>query len=413
MVSNQTLGVHRIVGLTALALALAGCSSWRASDRSDTAVAPRPVAQSEPAAEATPAQDMTATEAATEGGAVSASTNAPGDASGMIRPGAPKSYTVRQGDTLWGISTMFLRDPWLWPEVWYVNPQVENPHLIYPGDVLALAYGADGSPQIRLERGGAARLNPRLRSSPLDGAVPPLPYSDIAAFLSRPTVLSAEEIRKAPHVVALRDNHLIAGEGQDVYVRKLDGEINTRYTVMHVGEAIRDPDDGDVVGYMGIYTATAQVSKPGDPAKVQLTDSARETLEGDRLFANDMSVPGNFVPSAPKSDIEGRIISVADGVELIGQYQVVVINRGTRDGLEVGNVLAVDQAGKTVRDRYATSSGIGMARLRQTSTFAPKVKLPDERAGMLLVFKTFDRVSYGLIVGASGAMHVLDIVRTP
>jgi hypothetical protein len=329
----------------------------------------------------------------------------------MIKPGAPKSYTVKRGDTLWDISTMFLRDPWLWPEVWYVNPQVDNPHLIYPGDVLALAYGADGSPQIRLERGGAARLNPRLRSSPLDGAVPPLPYSDIAAFLSRPTVLSAEEIRNAPHVLALRDRHLIAGEGQDVYVRKLEGGLNSRYSVIHVADPIRDPDDGDVVGYMGIYTATAQVSKPGDPAKVQLTDSSRETLEGDRLFTSDGSAPGNFVPSAPKTAIEGRIISVADGVELIGQYQIVVINRGTRHGLEVGNVLAVDQAGDIVKDRFATGSGLG--KLRQTSTFAPKVKLPDERAGMLLVFKTFDRVSYGLIIGASGAMHILDIVRTP
>jgi hypothetical protein len=166
------------------------------------------------------------------------------------------------------------------------------------------------------------------------------------------------------------------------------------------------------VGYQGIYTATAQVTKPGDPAKVALSDTARETLEGDRLFAEDTSVPLNFVPSAPKTEIEGRIISVVDGVQQIGQYQVVVINRGKRHGIEVGNVLAVDQAGKRVRDRYA-GGGMGLGRLRQTSAFAPKVQLPDERAGVLLVFKTYDRVSYGLIVGASGEMHVQDIVRTP
>src|SRR5690606_14783060 len=139
----------------------------------------------------------------------------------QLAPDAPKSYTVRRGDTLWDIASMFLRDPWLWPEVWYVNPQVENPHLIYPGDVLALAYGAGGTPQIRLQSGGPARLNPRLRSSPLDGAIPSIPYSAISAFLSRPTVLTEEQIRNAPHVLALRDGRLAAGAGNEVYVRNL------------------------------------------------------------------------------------------------------------------------------------------------------------------------------------------------
>ena len=407
MFSNQTLGARRLAGLTVLALALAACSSWRSKEQPTAAVPP--VAHSEPAAEAMPAEDLSATEAATTGGVERAPSSS--EAGDMFKPGAPKSYTVKRGDTLWDISNLFLRDPWLWPEVWYVNPQVDNPHLIYPGDVLALAYGADGSPQIRLERGGAARLNPRLRSSPLDGAIPIIPYADIAAFLSRPTVLSAEDVRKAPHVLAFRDNHMIAGDGHDAYIRNLEGNLNARYTVMHVGDAIRDPDDGDVVGYQGIYTATAQVTKPGDPAKVVLTDGARETLEGDRLFASETKAPLNFAPSAPKAQIEGRIVSVVDGVQLIGPYQIVVINRGTRHGVEIGNVLAVDQAGPVVRDRHAAGTGLG--RLRTTSTFAPKVRLPDERAGMLLVFKTFDRVSYGLIVGASNAMHVSDIVRTP
>jgi hypothetical protein len=400
------------VGLTALALTLAGCSMWPHHE-AETA-APAPVAQSEePTAESAPAQDMTATEAATEGGSMPANPAASqANAGDLIKPGAPMSYTVKPGDTLWGISNMFLRDPWLWPEVWYVNPQVDNPHLIYPGDVLALAYGANGSPQIRLERGGAARLNPRLRSSPLDGAIPVLPYGDIAAFLSRSTILSKDDIRNAPHVVAFRDNHTMAATGNDVYVRKVDGGLNSRYSVVHVGDPIRDSEDGDVLGYQGIYTATAQVTRPGDPAKVALTDISRETLEGDRLFAEDTSVPLNFVPSAPKTQIEGRIISVVDGVQQIGQYQIVVINRGKRHGIEVGNVLAVDQAGKMVKDRYA-GGGMGLGRLRETSAFAPKVRLPDERAGVLLVFKTYDRASYGLIVGASGDMHVQDIVRTP
>lgn len=412
MIPNQQVGARLLAGFVALALGLtAGCSMFRHKQEPAAAAVPTQ-AQSEPGAETMPAQDLTATEAATSSDtAPAAAESAASTETGpVINPSAPKSYTVKRGDTLWEIATMFLRDPWLWPEVWYVNPQVENPHLIYPGDVLALAYGANGNPQIRLERGGAARLNPRLRSSPLDGAIPSLPYSDIAAFLSRPTILSADDVKRAPHVLAFRDRHMIGGAGHDIYVRNLDGAQNARYSVMHVGDPVRDPDDGDVVGYQGIYTATALVTAPGNPAKAQLTDSARETLEGDRLFATDTDVPLNFVPSAPATDVQGRIISVVDGVELIGQYQIVVINRGKKHGIAVGNILAVDQAGEVVRDRH-TGRGIGPIRLG--STFAPKVKLPNERAGTLLVFKTFDRVSYGLIVGASNAIRVADVVRSP
>ena len=410
MIPNRQFEARLTAGLVALALAFtAGCSSSPSKDREATESAPPQAEEAaQSAAESMPAEDITATEAAV-GAEPSAATqpdieDAAGDASPAVNPNAPKRYTVKHGDTLWDISTMFLRDPWLWPEVWYVNPQVENPHLIYPGDVLALGYGANGNPQIRLERGGAARLNPRLRSSPLDGAIPTLPYSEISAFLSRPTVLAAEDVKRAPHVLAFRDSHMIGGSDMDIYVRNLDTSENARYSVMHVGDVIRDPDDGDVVGYMGIYTATALVTKPGNPAKAQLSDSARETLEGDRLFAADTDTPLNFVPSAPKTNVEGRIISVVDGVELIGQFQIVVINRGQKHGLDVGNILAVDQAGEVVRDRR------GIAKM---SAFAPKVKLPDERAGTLLVFKTFDRVSYGLIVGASNPIRVADVVHSP
>jgi LysM repeat protein len=408
MIPNQNAEARVVAGLVVLALGLtAGCSSLRHKPKDANSVPMQ--AQAEPAAETAPADDLTATEAAVSsaGGSAASSQAMPAEPSAAyINPNAPKSYTVKRGDTLWGISTMFLRDPWLWPEVWYVNPQVENPHLIYPGDVLALAYGADGRPQIRLERGGAARLNPRLRSTPLDGAIPALPYNEIAAFLSRPTVLTKEDARNAPHIIAFRDSHMIGGSGMDVYVRGLEGAQNSRYSVMHVGDPIRDPDDGDVVGYQGIYSATALVTKAGDPAKAELSDSARETLEGDRLFTADNNVPLNFVPSAPRKEVAGRIISVVDGVELIGQYQVVVINRGTRHGLQAGNILAIDQAGEVVRDRNSRRWGMG-------STFAPKVKLPNERTGTMLVFKTFDRVSYGLIVGAANTIHIADVVRSP
>jgi nucleoid-associated protein YgaU len=409
MVSNQSLGPRAAVGLLALLVSLAGCSSWRHRDADSTPTS-LPPAQ-EATGQAGAADDLTATEAATAGLAAQTDQAAPAPApsSSLINPNAPKSYTVKRGDTLWGIASMFLRDPWLWPEVWYINPKVANPHLIYPGDVLALAYGADGSPQIRLQEGGAARLDPRLRSSPLEAAIPTIPYTAIAAFLSRPTVVTKDQVKAAPYVLAFREEHVVGGSGHEIYVRDLKAAENERFTVVHIGEELRDPDDGKVLGYEGIYTATALVSRAGNPAKAVLTDTARETLTGDKLITTDTSVPVNFQLRAPRNDVHGSIIAVVDGTVLIGQYQVVVINKGKRQGVDAGVVLAVDQLGAVVTDRDA---GKGWSHFFGTS-FDPKVQLPAERAGTILVFKSFDHVSYALVVGASTALHVNDLVRNP
>jgi len=395
-----------------LAFGLSACSVFRhehtvpARESADAVRAPEAASVTEVEPTATESAVQRAPEAATPD---AASSNEAAAAS-VINPSAPRSYTVKKGDTLWGIATMFLRDPWLWPEIWMVNPQVPNPHLIYPGDVIGVAYGSDGRPQLRLEHGGDARLDPRLRSAPLDAAIPTIPYSAIAAFLSRPEVLSYDEVKRAPHVVAFRESHLLGGTGHEVYVRGLKAKENARYSVIHIGDELRDPDDNHVVGFEGIYTATALVMTPGEPAKALLSDSARETMSGDQLYAADTRVPLNFVPHAPKAQVKGRIISVVDGVDLIGQYQIVVINRGTRHGVEMGNVLAVDSEGETVRD-VPTINRAGL--LPGGSFLSPRVKLPNERAGTLLVFKTFDRISYALVVGASGPMRVRDAVRNP
>jgi hypothetical protein len=359
---------------------------------------------------------MTATEAAIAAGGTGAPVApaaAPEDSSGLLKPGAPMHYTVKRGDTLWGIASMYLKDPWLWPEVWIINPQIPNPHLIYPGDKLALAYGADGRPQISVAQAGAARLDPRLRSTPLESAIPTIAYNAIAAFLSRPSVMTADEIRHAPYVLAFRDMHEVAGSGNEVYVRNLSAAENARFAVVHVAGPLRDPDDGKVIGYEGIYTATALVERAGDPAKALLIDPARETLRGDRLLTADSSeTPVNFALRAPAGQVNGRIIDIVGGTDIGGQFAVVVINRGKRHGLEPGNVLAIDQAGDVVRDLFRGGKQIGDTNGVGTS-FAPKVKLPDERSGTLLVFKVFDRLSYGLIVGASNTVHVQDVVRNP
>jgi LysM repeat protein len=414
-VLNRIPSARLSAGLIVL-VTVSGCS-WFHHRSSEPAVAAMPSSPQVPdSGEALPVDEMTATEAATSGAGATASAQsspAPADSASMLNPNAPKSYTVKRGDTLWGIASTFLRDPWLWPEVWYINPQVANPHLIYPGDTLALAFGRDGKPIIRLEQGGAARLDPRLRSSPLDGAIPTIPYSAISAFLSRPSVLTNEQIREAPHVVAFRDEHVVAGTGHEVYIADLKATPNSRYSVVHVGDELRDPDDNKVVGYQGIYTATALVSQPGSPTKALLIDTSRETMQGDKVLTADLDVPLNFMLRAPRNDVHGRIISVIDGTQDIGQYQIVVINRGKRHGIDAGHVLAVDSAGKVVRDVYGKQPGYARFLGGVGTSFSPKVKLPDERAGTLLVFKSFDRISYALVVGAANIIRVQDVVHNP
>ena len=318
-----------------------------------------------------------------------------------LNPDHPERYVVVPGDTLWDISAMFLRDPWYWPEIWHVNPQVENPHLIYPGDVLVLVY-VDGKPQIRREErrvdtGGAERLQPRIRSEDLDAAIRTIPIDVIGPFLSKGSVLTRDEIERLPHVMAIRDDHLVAGAGMDIYVRGNVSAVDDGYSVIRIGDALVDPDDGDVVGYEGIFVGEGVISRIGDPATLSLVKTQREALVGDRLIEQEFDIPLQFVPRAPDQDISGRIIHVQNGLAIIGQYHVVVLNRGADHGLDVGHVMTVWQAGRVVKDRIAREN----------------VLLPDEAAGTLMVFKTYDRISYALIMEATSEIHILDKFKTP
>jgi LysM repeat protein len=326
-----------------------------------------------------------------------------------LAAGAPEEYIVQVGDTLWDIAATFLRDPWYWPEVWYVNPQVENPHLIYPGDVLALVT-IDGQQRITTVRGSTYRVSPTARVTPLSESITSIPYEQIAAFLSKGLVLEKNQISQLPYILATRGDHMMASAGNEIYIRGGEPSANgTHFSVVHVGEELRDPDNNDLLGYQGIYVGEGAQSRGGDPATVALTDTTREALEGDRLVPETVDIPLNFFPKAPDIAVDGRIISVVDGVSLIGQYQVVVLNRGARNGLAPGDVLTVFQAGEVVRDRYAGGSFIGSSRI----TGGPKVTLPDEAAGTIMVFKVYDRIGYGLVMEATSDIHVLDAVRNP
>jgi len=400
----------KLFALTLSVALAAGCQS----DRTKTAAA-APVSATTSAPESTVegtvvGDDRTAMEAAIDAGASNAPPTAePVQGAPAINPNAPDSYVVKRGDTLWGIAKVFLRDPWFWPEIWQVNPQIQNPHLIYPGDTLRLVY-INGRPTLMLQRGDAARVLPRVRSQPLEGAVTTIPYATVAAFMSKPTVLAEEQIKGAPYVLATRDMHVAMADGDTLYARgfKAPAEVGTHYNVVRVGDALRDPDDGDrIVGYDGIFTGAGHVTRGGDPTTLILTESARETEAGDKLFAGGVDVPLDFIPAAPKAKVNGRIMAVSNGVSVIGQYEVVVINRGARDGLAPGNVLAVYEAGPVVHDT-ANKGFFAMSKLGAAS-----VKLPDERSGTFMVFKTFDHMSYGLIMEATSIIRVADRVENP
>ena len=401
----------------ALLLAIAAVTGCRT--QAPTAPPPPPAAADNGIQGTVVGDDRTAMEAAVDSGSGASTTPLPPSSSAAstggpaLAPNAPDSYVVKRGDTLWGIAKVFLKDPWYWPEIWQVNPQVQNPHLIYPGDTLHLVY-VDGRPRIvlqpGLERGNAARVEPRVRSQPLEAAITTIPYETIAAFMSKPSVLDKDQIKTAPHVLGTRDDHVVMSDDNTVYAIgfKQPAELGMSYNFVRVGEPLRDPDNNHILGYNGVYTGTGHVTRVGDPATFIMTQSARETYPGDKLFPGGVDVPLDFVPSTPKSPVKGSIMAVSDGVTVIGQYEVVVINRGVRDGLVPGNVLAVYSVQPDVYDN--SKKGF----VHPTSTlFAKKVSLPEERTGTFLVFKTFDRMSFGLIMEATDIIRVDDHVETP
>jgi len=378
----------RLAQVLMASLLVGGCASSPPADK------PAEVAPAPPAVAAKPAAPAAST-------APAPVYQAPAKPAPRLNPAHPDRYVVVKGDTLWDISAMFLKDPWYWPEIWYANPQIANPHLIYPGDVISLVY-IDGQPRLILERGTTDRLSPRIRAEALDQAIQTIPLEIVKPFLSKPTVLDKDTIENAPYIMTSRKGHLVHGAGTEVYVRGGEFADQQLYSVMRVGDKLVDPDDGDVLGYQGIYVGEGTIVRTGDPATLFLNATQREATNGDILLPVVNDFPLYFTPRSPEKPIEGSIIAVFDGVSIIGQYQIVTLNRGSKDGLDQGHVLAVYQAGRTEVDRF--SKGI---------MFKEKVQLPEEYAGLLMVFKTFDEISYGLIVRAENTISVLDMVRNP
>jgi LysM repeat protein len=329
-----------------------------------------------------------------------------------VKASHPRQYTVKKDDTLWDISGLFLQDPWYWPEIWQRNTQIQNPHLIFPGDVLTLVY-IDGQPQMLVNdaqhraiqqasgNGRVKRLSPSIRSTALQASIPSIPGDAIRQFLSKPRVVTKEQLENAPRIIASQDDHLILGSGSRVYIRGEIDKERVRFAVFHPGDELIDPESGDLLGYEAKYTGDVHITSYDDPASGDLTFTEREVLIGDRLLPEDRSKLENlFFPHVPDKDVNAQIISLYDALFGVAQYQIVVINKGERDGMEVGHLLATYTQGNVVRDRYDTRS-------------SKLVKLPNERSGLVMIFKTFERVSYALTMESKRVIHKNDYLHTP
>ena len=339
---------------------------------------------------------------------------------------APQQYVVKQGDTLWDIAGVFLRDPWYWPEIWYVNPEIQNPHLIYPGDVLNLVY-VDGKPRITVGSAGATRLSPQVRTSPLDQAIRAIPYDLLMDFVGRPTLIERDQVRRVPYVVGMRDRHIVGSTANEVYAAGLgEPQAGARYTIVNIGDELVDPDDGDLLGYIGHWSGTGEVVQstgavvPGSSSifkmkreqpltHLRVLETGREIMQGDKVFPAKVDFGSDFVPSLPgRQDILGQVIAIVDGVYVAGRYQVIAINRGREHGLAPGNALGVFYRGEEVRDRFDR----GNAWMNYTANYN-RVRLPDERSATLMLFQVYDRMSYGLVMESSQVIRRGDFVASP
>jgi hypothetical protein len=312
----------------------------------------------------------------------------------------PETYTVTKGDTLWGISGMYLKQPWLWPELWDVNPQIDNPHLIYPGDVLYLVW-VDGQPRLRLKRGGEVTLTPNMRVSDLDLAIPVIPLDEIGAFLLRHRILGASQLNASAYVVAGAQSHLLSAPGDLIYGRGSFPDGERAYGIFRPGDTYRDPITQEVLGYQAQDIGNAQLrsSNKDEVVEMEVVRVAEEVRITDRLLPNEERIlDATFHPKAPDTEIvDGYMIAVDGGVSQIGTTDIVVLNRGLRDGLAIGDVLAIYQTGEVVHDKIQQDN----------------VALPDVRAGLLMVFESFEKASYAIVLKANRPLKILDKVKNP
>ncbi len=340
-----------------------------------------------------------------------------------LKKNHPHRHVVVKGDTLWDISGKFLQDPWLWPKVWRMNrAQIKNPHLIYPGDVVVLDTSGQ-YPQLKLLR-ETVTLEPTARVEALEKeAIQTITPSVITPFLTQPLLIENEELDNAPRIIAGPDNRVVLSPGTRVYINEVEESAGRDWNVYRTGKPFIDPDTDEVLGTEAIHLGDLNITKFGKPASADIIKAKEEIFVKDRLVASIDHFQSSFVPHAPEGEVRGRIIriigGVAGSVAEAGPSSVVAINLGDQDGIEVGHVLAISRYGRVIQDpEYKkgddTESSADIDSSDAKIKLEPgQVKLPDERVGLMMVFRTFDRVSYGLVMNTSSSVFTLDAVHTP
>jgi hypothetical protein len=343
----------------------------------------------------------------------------------QIKAGAPDRYTVVKGDTLWGIAERYLNDPWRWPEIWQANQQVYNPHLIYPGDVLLLCHikgqavvavdqgGGCAEVESRIASGnpapptqtelsdGTVKLHPQIREMPLSIAIPAIPLKDIQRYLNDSRVVTKEELDRAPYVIGGESSQLVTGAGDKVYVRNNNKLLvaNSSYGVYRGGVRYLDPDTGEVLGYEAEDIGSGKlVGLEPEVGTLELTRTTQDVRIGDKLLPNETGrISAIFHPANPDGVKPGSVIRIFDTISSAAQFGVIVLNRGEADGVKPGHVFALYHNGGVLRDIIAEQA----------------VALPAEHEGLAMVFRTFPRVSYALILRSTRPIRVGDKARPP
>ncbi len=352
-----------------------------------------------------------------------------------IKPDAPKSYTVKQGDTLWDISGLYLQQPWLWPQLWKLNPQVENPHLIYPGDVLSLSYDQDGRPILSVNGNaikvspaaadgtatqGIRKLSPQARKSLKNTkAITTIPLMMIRPFLTYEQSLSAEQIDGLPYVLGADDHVKNASQGHILYVR---GQLqqDAAYGIYRKGKAYIDPQTEEILGYETILVGTARAFRAGgaevdQPASVAVLDVKQEIRQGDRLIpaADGQSLPAFFMMRKPEQPLSGTIIDTTSDMREFSSWDIVVLNKGQQDGIKAGYMFAISRQSPTVVD-----SSRGPVYMSDASKYqklmggldGDRIEMPKEQIGELMVFKVAERTSFAIVTGTKKPIRVGDII---
>ncbi|TSA48594.1 MAG: LysM peptidoglycan-binding domain-containing protein [Nitrosomonadales bacterium] len=342
----------------------------------------------------------------------------------QLQDNHPDRYVVVKGDTLWAIAGRFLKDPWRWPQIWKMNrEQIKNPHWIYPGNVIVLDTSS-GSPELRLLR-ETVTLQPEAREEALaKEAIPTISPSIIAPFLTQPLVVDESGMKDAPAIVSGEEGRLLLGAGHKAYVDRIDEDSGLNWQIYQQGAALTDPDTKEVLGHEAIYLGDARVSRFGEPTTIEITRSRQEIHIGDKLVRMPATLMGSFVPHAPDSEITGRVLSIFGGMSEAGRNTIITVNRGKADGLEEGHVLAIDRHGEALPKKTNPREHIPEVNLETSHDSEGKlivnlakehgqIKLPDERVGLIMVFRTFERVSYALVMQSEQPIHLSDIIRTP